>query len=619
MAGPRFSPTKPPLRSSLPSPPVEPSSPLPPPSPLLLMAERPAALSPGIALDEWYETTAEAPPRRTAHDDDDIFSEEGDSPERKPARAGQWGIERSNTVGSLAEYVLDKDKREEKGLRTDVDFVRQLARSVAAAAPADELDAVKFTPSDRITAWLAGMGTLLTCLTEMQLEKSTSDASLARSRLSFRTSRRTMRPPTEQSSSGIEIAHAGSRSSGTQRASSVSVQSADRLSRASGPIRRSSVSSNGSRLNQRSSVSSVGTPPRRRSSISTIASLATPPKKVRATFGLGLRHASGRLGASHTPQFVMACAETLVHESISSLNGHASEDVAPAMAPFTSREPSWWDTLQLWLVTSKEERDFLQAVAAADRREQRESQLRKSSEARRRSQIRSSAASLASAGSRASSPSSRGSSVWQSAGSEPRRSSARNSVVSEPRRSPARHSVATDPRHSSARLSVASEQRRSSARHSVATEHRRSSARHSAAFDCHTPLTSSPTLARASRASARRTTATGTCSSSSDAGHPPALAARPAPLPAPWNCSASSSQESSSPMGAQRVAGTPVSTDVSRSTTSAPLSHPRSHAVMRSECSSPTHRCSADTDRTSTRRSATVSMSCVDGVKVVSI
>lgn len=337
--------------------------------------------------------------------DDGIFLGSEADEEGEAAHAGRWGIARSNTIGTLTEYVLDKDRHEKKGLRKDVDFVRQLARSVSAATPAGELDAVKFNPSDRLIAWLAGIGPLLTSLTEMQLDKGPQDkeprdSSFASSRLSFRAAHPSTRPLSGPFAAAYRSSDLNARPSAGPRGSSQS------LRRSTHSLRHS--------LHAHRSASSVHSHPGYRSSFASLASFAKPHVKVRATLGIGVKHASGRLGATRTPAFVSACAETLVHESIESLDDRGSADVAKAIAPFASREPSWWDSLQLWLVTTREEREYLQAVAAEDRREERELQLRQSTEAFRRSQARTVAVSRESASARVSTASSRRSAAWAS-------------------------------------------------------------------------------------------------------------------------------------------------------------------------------------------------------------
>jgi hypothetical protein len=335
--------------------------------------------------------------------DDWIFSGSEVDEEEEAAQPGRWGVARSNTIGSLTEYVLDKDRHEKKGLRRDVDFVRQLARSVSAATPAAELDAVKFNPSDRLTAWFAGMGPLLTSLTEMQLDKGPPDSSFASSRVSLRAARTSSKPPPGLPPTAPSSLDPKARAFACQHAS------CDSLDGSSRSLRHT--------LHACRSVSSVDSRPSYRSSFVSLSSFVKPPVKVRATLGIGVRHASGRLGATRTPALVSACVETLVHESIRSLDGGGSEDVAKAIAPFASREPSWWDSLQLWLVTTKEEREYLHAAAAEDRREDRESQLRQSTEALRRSQARTIATSLGSASYRNSRFSSRPSSAMASSSS----------------------------------------------------------------------------------------------------------------------------------------------------------------------------------------------------------
>ncbi len=94
---------------------------------------------------------------------------------------GRWGLKRTNTLGGLAQMVLDWGQPS-SGLRSDGQAVRQIARSVAATAPAADLDAVIISTADRAAAWLTGLGPVLTQLTVMQLTEprrgSTGRASL---------------------------------------------------------------------------------------------------------------------------------------------------------------------------------------------------------------------------------------------------------------------------------------------------------------------------------------------------------------------------------------------------------------------------------------------------------
>ena len=105
-----------------------------------------------------------------------LYDHVGDASVRQEAQR----FLKRDTIGDLANAALDVRGNRRLGRLNssltreiqDEDFIQRLTQTVITTSPPEHLDAVTFTFSDRVAAWVSGMGHIVSVLEELRLTPS---------------------------------------------------------------------------------------------------------------------------------------------------------------------------------------------------------------------------------------------------------------------------------------------------------------------------------------------------------------------------------------------------------------------------------------------------------------